>query len=198
MGEYAIYNGEEIKIGTCGTMYYLRYEDRKRVQPLPNSLNPATTKNLFWRIPLIEEDGIDPGYYEGCSQGYPLVDFKCEDLGHDYKTIQLHHECGMLINVPCYHGEKLPEVDKPLKAFWNGKAGYFYTLKYVKNLDNNIIKPIVGCRYCSSMWRFDWDDILPFIKNAEFKQRLINLYAVTEGGFKNEQARVSAVSSESI
>ena len=41
MGEYAKRNGKEIKIGTCESMYYLRYEHRKQVQPMPGNVNPA-------------------------------------------------------------------------------------------------------------------------------------------------------------
>ncbi len=40
MGEYAQYNGNEIKIGTWGNMYYLRFDQVGKVHPLPNNLDP--------------------------------------------------------------------------------------------------------------------------------------------------------------
>ena len=41
MGEYAKYNNQEIKIGTCETMYYLRYEDRHKVKALKGNVDPV-------------------------------------------------------------------------------------------------------------------------------------------------------------
>ena len=58
MGEYALYNGEQVKIGTCENLYYLRYEHRKQVQPLPNNLNPNGDEQYEcrFRFPWPDED----------------------------------------------------------------------------------------------------------------------------------------------
>ena len=58
MGEYAKHDGHEVKIGTCEDMYYLRLEDCRKVQPIPNSLNPATCEGLRFRLPFPDEDNV--------------------------------------------------------------------------------------------------------------------------------------------
>ena len=66
MGEYAIRksDNQEIKIGTCEYMYYIRYEDRNKVSPLPNNTDCSKELNLIWRLPFPSEDHIQIGNYE--------------------------------------------------------------------------------------------------------------------------------------
>jgi len=185
MGEYAIRktDNERIKIGTCEMMYYLRIEDRRNVIPESNSLNPAKETGLFWRLPFPEEDDILLGEYEpfkglrlykkrepinGRDQGHD--DFEQQELMKDPGTIQLRHDCGLLVNMPCYHGLALPDSPPDGKCFWNGKS-WFLELSYVKELSDGKITPIVSCRHCRKMWRFTWDEVLPYV-SGEIKERL--------------------------
>ena len=178
MGEYAKYNGKEIKIGTCESMYYLRYEDRFKVQNMANSINPANCLNLFWRLPYPDEDAIYPGHYEKYNRGERLyrtengytVDFSDKSLADDPGTIQLRHECGLLVNIKCYHGEKLPDGNAEIQAFFNGKS-WFYELAFIKNTADGIY-PIVKCRHCNRMWRYQWSDVMEYINDEKLKERL--------------------------
>lgn len=173
MGEYAKRLDEvEIKIGTCESMYYLRYEDRLKVLAIQNSLNPATTKNLFWRLPFPDEDTIPIGQYGDYHRGERLYDSN----SLDYKLpesptgiLQMHHQSGLLINVECYHGNKLPEGSKDISVAWNGKS-FFSELAHIKNTENGIL-PIVRCRFCDEIWRSTWENVLPFL-HGEMKVRL--------------------------
>ena len=188
MGEYAKYNGEEIKIGTCESMYYLRYEDRGRVDPLPHSLDPSKATGLRFRLPFPDEDNIGPGGYSEFNRGYRLghTERVWEGDWRDYWTdwnpddlvdampgnIQLTHPSGLMLNVPCHHGYKLPEVVKPMNAHWNGKS-WSLELLHVKSMPDGTLAPIAGCRHCGSMWRFEWDEILPECGlDAEMLRRL--------------------------
>ncbi|MBX9771789.1 MAG: hypothetical protein K2X29_10480 [Candidatus Obscuribacterales bacterium] len=185
MGEYARRKSDrqEIKIGTCENMYYLRYEDRMRVSKIPHSLDPNTELDLRWRLPYPDEDHILPGDYDDYSRGELL--YKIDETGYctdpdalpisndAVGIIQLHHECGLLVNVPCYHGQRLPQGDGEIKTFWNGKGGFF-ELQFVKNTADGV-KPIVGCKYCRHMWRFEWSYVLPFLR-GKLKERL-SVYA---------------------
>lgn len=173
MGEYALYNKKEVKIGTCEEMFYLRYEDRFKVSPLAGNVNPHTAKNLFWRLPLPSEDYISPGHYPSHTDAYiPLQDLKLEWEGKpDPGIVQLTHPCGLLVNVACYHGVTLPEGNSEFRAHWNGKASYFFDLKSVKNTRDGVF-PIVGCRFCRKMYRTDWETVLPHIKDETLKNRL--------------------------
>ncbi len=177
MGEYAKFNGEEIKIGTCECMYYLRYEHRNFVQPLPHSLNPATAKNLFWRLPFPDEDHFGPGNYEDFNRGVRLYnkekgDFRDESALKNPGKIQLRHsESGLLANIKCYHGMKLPENSDDARFHWNGK-GHSFELAHIKNSDTGI-RAVYKCRHCNGLWSTDeWDDMLDYILDDELKKRL--------------------------
>lgn len=181
MGENALYSGHTVKIGTCEQMYYLRWGQRHRVTPVQGSLDPCNTEGLYWRLPLPEEDNIPPGGYRSHLAGFKL--FQTDNHGYskwfapdDLKDaepgfLQLKHESGLLVNVPCHHGAKLPEMGD-CKTFWNGK-NHHLELESVKNMDGKLW-PIVACRYCRTSWRFDWKEVLPFCKHdKEMYQRLL-------------------------
>ncbi len=177
MGEYAKFNGHEIKIGTCECMYFLRYEDRNKVEQLPNSLDPATQKNLFWRLPFPDEDHIQPGNYDDFNRGVRLYnpklgDFRDESALNDTGTIQLtHKESGLLANITCYHGMKLPENSDNARFHWNGK-GHSFELVHIKNSDKGI-RAVYKCRHCNQLWSTDeWDEVLDYILDDELRQRL--------------------------
>lgn len=185
MGEYAIRksDGERVKIGTCENMYYLRYEDRDKVRALSGNVDPVRDAvHLRFRIPFPDEDHIQPGgnyepfrgqrLYRQFLSGSSAVnsDFTDESTLENPGTIQLRHEAsGLLLNVPCYHGIKLPEVTEPMRAFWNGK-GHSFELAYLRQTDEGV-KPIVQCRHCQQAWRYDWADIWDYIP-VEMRLRL--------------------------
>jgi hypothetical protein len=181
MGEYAIRKSDEteIKIGTCEEMYYLRYEDRDKVRVLSGNVDPVAEANeLRFRLPFPDEDGLQPGEYEDFARGLRLYRSHAGSLGHDDfeppntdpGTIQLHHDSGLLLNVPCYHGLRLPEVTAPMKAFWNGKS-WATELTQLRPTPEGV-KPIVHCRFCGHKWRFDWVDIWDYVNGADVRAAL--------------------------
>lgn len=172
MGEYArrISDNQEVKIGTCEFMYYIRYDDRNLVSKLPNSLDPVIEKNLFWRLPYPDEDHIKIGEYKGFDRGYVLNNYIAPETAKNFGTILIRSEMGILVNVVCYHGERLPVDTEEVSFHWNGKVD-FYELAHVKNLPEEI-KPIIRCRGCGHIWNCEWEEILPFIKDIELKDRL--------------------------
>jgi len=188
MGEYALRKSDnmEIKIGTCESMYYIRWDDRDRVRALPNSLDPSDCSGLFWRLPFPDEDNILPGDYKEYNRGLRLwkyedkpehlhrapycEDFMDEETADHPGTIQLSHKNGLLLNVKCYHGHKLPDGGQDVKPFFNGKS-WSLELAHVKNMDGKLY-PVVHCRWCGKMWRYDWKDILPYVQDEEMKKRL--------------------------
>lgn len=191
MGEYAKRksDGVEIKIGTCEDMYYIRYEDRNKVIKLPNSLDAATEMDLRWRLPFPDEDNIAPGEYSDYKRGLRLFKLYSDPQGRECVqdftygldnpgSIQLHHaDSGLLLNVPCYHGMKLPEVGPGMTAFWNGK-GHAFELSSIKNTAEGVL-PIVCCRHCGEAWRLAWADVLPYVQDAEMRARLTKYAEIT-------------------
>jgi hypothetical protein len=183
MGEYAMYHGEKVKIGTCESMYYLRIEQASAVDPLPGNVNPATDTGLFFRLPFPDEDNIEPGSFKDHDRGHRLChkvqegnqeywrDFESESCANHPGITQLRNDSGLLINAPCYHGEKLPTNTGELKCFWNGKS-WFYELVHIKRCDDGTYKPVFQCRFCREMWSAELDEILPFVTDRELRLRL--------------------------
>ncbi len=180
MGEYAIRKSDnvEVKIGTCESMYYLRFDQKHLVKPTPGSLNPESAQGLFWRLPFPDEDNVQIGEYVKYNRGYRLFksgekyaeDFSDASTIENPGTMQFHNDSGLLVNVKCYHGEKLPESTGDVKMFWNGKS-WFYELTSIKNTADGVV-PVVSCRHCGQMWRYSWAEILPFIHDTEMRERL--------------------------
>lgn len=184
MGEYAIRksDGAEIKIGTCEDMYYLRFSDRHLVSALPGSVDvndPEMAGLLRYRLPFPDEDNEKPGDYHkhGYSRGLRLwrkVGDSCEDFKYDEVSepgnIQLKHECGLLLNVPCYHGAKLPDIPG---AFWNGKSWFLELaqLRAVYQGGELRVFPVVHCRFCRGVWRHDWSEVWEYLQ-TDMRERL--------------------------
>jgi hypothetical protein len=169
MGEYATRNkdGKEIKIGTCENMYYLRYSDRDKVSALPGNIDPmdeSIISEIRWRLPFPDEDHIQPGDDYDPFRGVMLYRY---EPGHtdDPGTLQLDTKYGMMLNVPCYHGEKLPENTGDIKPFWNGK-GPAYALKFLKFIDG---EPwgVYSCIECRKEWRAPLKELIPFIGGCD-------------------------------
>ena len=185
MGEHAMRtsDGQRVKIGTCELMYYLRYEDRNKVE------TPAQYDNCFWRLPFPDEDDVQIGEYQPFYRGLRLfktelnhrqeevyVEFKDPSTADDSGVLQIRHpEAGLLVSVRCYHGNKLPESTKEVRFGWNGKAQHL-ELAFVKNhkveLEPEVVLPVVRCRFCRHMWRYSWDEILPYVSDSKLRERL--------------------------
>jgi len=166
MGEYAIRKSDnsDIKIGTCDNMYYLRMEDKDKVD------YDGSWKNAFFRLPFSDEDDILPGGYLDYNRHVVLYNFECKECGDNPGTTQLKSNHGMLLNVPCHHGEKLPENTGDIKAFFNGK-GPHYALYRIKIKDNKIIG-LFGCMECGEKWTIPLEEIIDNVYDKELKARL--------------------------
>jgi hypothetical protein len=171
MGEYAIRksDNERVKIGTCEDMYYLRFEQRFDVIPVQGSVDPARDAGqLRFRLPFPDEDEIEPGDFQEFERGWRLhrenTEFTDEQTVDDPGLIQLSHQCGLLVNVPCYHGNKLPEMGEG-NALWNGKSWSLELSQLRPALINGVLRvfPVVWCRHCRKAWRYQWRDVLDYI-----------------------------------
>src|SRR3990172_10222248 len=73
MGEYATFNGHEVKIGTMEDMYSLRFDQRHQVQALSGNVDPNRddeAQMLRFRFPWPDEDDIEPGSGKFHDKGY--------------------------------------------------------------------------------------------------------------------------------
>jgi len=188
MGEYAKLKttGENVKIGTCENMYYLRFEDRYKV------VYDLSFDGCRFRLPFPDEDKEEIGNYREYERGIDLIPYYDEEtetysyFDDIYKEhyeqhkglIQLHHQSGLLINVSCYHGYRLPDTNnsKDFKAFYNGKTPRSFELSQVKIQLNEETKikeliPIVRCKHCKIPFRADWASVLLHVRKTEKEEK---------------------------
>ena len=185
MGEYAKrkHDGESVKIGTCESLYYLRWQDRDKV------IYPFNEKKTFWfwRIPTPDEDKVLPGEYDDLLNHTqygtyvpcrlrlkPFPKELAESIAQQTKGIvQLKSDkLGMLVNAPCYHGLKLPTNTDEIAFFWNGKNDPLH-LKFLKN-DTKELRIGVECMACGHMMSFPFNEIEPYIDSLWMKLRLLH------------------------
>lgn len=182
MGEYAkrLRDGAFIKIGTCSSMYYCRYDQRDQIN------YGYQTDNLLWRIPAIEEDGIEVGEFEYgglYKKGFPLYsvrlwdfpkDSSLRELADDEGRVQLHDDkTGLVLSVPCHHGLRLPENTGCINAFFNGRINPIH-LCFLKNTETEL-RVGVKCASCERLWSVSFDEIEPYIVSKDMKLRLLKM-----------------------
>lgn len=179
MGEYARRksDGSEVKIGTCECMYYLRYDQRNEVD------YDFGSYEWLWRIPYPEEDGTQAGEYHFgglLRDGYvpyelslkPISGELAEQLISFEGLTQIYNEkLGMLINMPCYHGLKLPESINGFGFFWNGKREALH-LCYLVNKEKEL-EIGIKCNACGKMFSGSFKDIAPIMRSLWMKLRLL-------------------------
>lgn len=184
MGEYAkrIKDGANVKIGTCEALYYLRWEQRNEV--VYNFTPQGKHIEWLWRIPSMLEDGILPGDFEYggllqkgeyipyCLSLKPFDKETSDALAQTVGLVQQRVEkLGMLINMPCYHGLKLPEAEG-FGFFWNGKREAIH-LCYLINKEHEL-EVGIKCNACGKMWSAPFPELQPFIKSLWMRLRLLH------------------------
>lgn len=175
-------DGARIKIGTCETMYYCRWDQRMEIS------YPYFSKNCLWRIPALEEDGIKPGDFEfGALVGKygPLFSTRLtnisqellDSLAEDSGIVQAQVDAlGIIINVQCTHGARLPKDSEELTPFWNGRYTALH-LVALKNTEDDL-QVTVQCSACRHMWSFTFEQIYHNIASLPMLLRI--WYQVSE------------------
>jgi hypothetical protein len=159
MGEYAklMGTGEEVKIGTCENMYYLRFDQRHQVWPIPNSLNPGdaeTMKSIRFRFPWPDEDNNGPGDFNDPFRKLALQVPSPPEVEHGIVQFVASSE-GYNVCLPCPEG---PDADHGLKVHRNGFAGPTFLVQQA--VRNGRLVAIMEC-VCGRRYN------LPTIEDAE-------------------------------
>ncbi len=98
MGEYARYNGEEIKIGTCEELYYLRADQRSLIE----GYSFAGTEVFRFRFPWPDEDKTEPGSFDPYNRTCCLYGLQApEELAEKHYNVQFRADAGYLASLPC-------------------------------------------------------------------------------------------------
>src|SRR5437868_10926717 len=95
MGEFAIYRGDRIKVGTCEEMYYLRADQRSLISGYSFDAGDR------FRFPFPDEDTIEPGQFSDHNRGVRIPgDFslaECDNHG----SVQFTSRAGYVLSIPC-------------------------------------------------------------------------------------------------
>lgn len=149
MGESAKFNGEEIKIGTCEDMYYLRLDQRWQVRHISGNVDVlAQATELRFRFPWPDEDRVLPGSFERYDRSVAVWGYAMPD-GVNHGTVQFRADAGYLLSIPCPEspmGKSWPQVHR------NGFRGAVL-LTQVKLLADGRVVPVLECGGCGAKWR---------------------------------------------
>ena len=160
MGEYLNFDGEDVKIGTCENLYYLRYDFLKdnldRFKAGDQEPKSYLSDGSRFRFPFPEEDTQQPFHYEKFDKGLTVpVDRK--DFEIEHSTVTAHIQAnggGYGINyfIPC------PGLNRELEIEHSNISERF-------PLDIVQLKPVgeevwlvVRCGYCGVRVRFDYKE----------------------------------------
>ncbi len=171
MGEYAQFKGEQIKIGTCEDMYYLRFDQRAMVTAERGSVNPVTdAEALRFRFPFPDEDGLEPGdgrfHENGYHRGIGVHGFTAQTDVEHY-TVQFVAQAGYNVSLPCPESSAYA-ADQPanIRMHRNG-CGAVVQLVAQRLIPGIGLVPILRCTACGTMWRE--------IERARIEQLVVSL-----------------------
>lgn len=152
MGEYANYKGQNIKIGTCEDLYYLRADQRELVEGYEFD---EQTLNVFrFRFPFPDEDGLEPGAFEDYDRGVKIPGWSIPDeiAGElDHGIVQFTAPQGYNLCVPCPEGPDTIEGLTIHRNGWNG--GPRVVQQGFREGELRLIVKCGSCGYCWNMPR---------------------------------------------
>lgn len=170
MGEYAKYNGQEIKIGTCEQMYYLRADQVYLIQPLPHSVNPRSARDaasIRFRFPFPDEDNVKPGAFENYDRAFPLWGLEVpEDIEHGFLQFTRNYpeQGGIILSTPCPRSKE-GKASK-LHFVYNGYSGSIGI--HSQRLVDGKLKLVLRCMDCGALWRLDTlEDAQPILDKLQ-------------------------------
>lgn len=162
MGEHATYNGEEIKIGTCEEMYYLRHDQRHLISDY--EFGPLDR----FRFPFPDEDHIEPGQFDDHDRGVQCYGWRIPtDWGDGHGAVQFIASSGynLCIDCPEAHsaGDEVGAIDvNGIKVHRNGWSAWPRVVQ--QRAADGVLATIVKCGACGAKWRIpDLETARPII-----------------------------------
>lgn len=170
MGEYAKYNGEQIKIGTCEQMYYLRADQVRLVSAERGSVDPhnrETAGRIRFRFPFPDEDTTQPGAFIDYQRSLFVYGVEAPE-GVDHGTLQFTRNYptsgGIILSTPC--PESAAGKASGLKFHHNGYSGKVGINS--QRLIDGKLKLVCSCGSCGCLWRYDTlEDCAPILAALE-------------------------------
>jgi hypothetical protein len=197
MGEYAKYQGNEIKIGTCEDMYYLRYDQRRLVRHLPGNVDPndpETACQLRFRFPWPDEDDCQEPGSDGPGHDYERsvhIRGALTPDSFEHYPIQFQSAAGYLLSIPCPESLEKDAQGNPMlngyRVARNGHRGVVHLCQQKPAKDGVTLMAILKCGGCGAKWRAEtWADAEPYVValRAEGDRRHKDVWIEDENGVK--------------
>lgn len=144
MGEYATdkQTGEQVKIGTCESMYYLRADQARDVEALAGNVDPiADAAEIRFRFPFPNEDGVQPGHFEPYNRRMAIRGLKPPvSEGFEHYSVQFTAD-GYNVCLPC---PESGEQSHGLRVNRNGFNGAVFLSQQVWH--DGLLVPVLECR----------------------------------------------------
>lgn len=185
MGEYATCNGERIKIGTCEDMYYLRFDQRRKVRHESGNVDPVKdAAELRFRFPFPDEDAIAPGAFADYRKGV-RIDGMPASPDVDHYSVQFSAPNGYLLSLPCPESAEYAAEPTGSSRSLIGLNGYGGACKLVaqKYRPGIGLVPIMQCGGCGSLWRIE--------DRADIEALAVALRSMADAALRNKSGMQS-------
>ncbi len=165
MGEYAIYQGTEVKIGTCEDMLYLRADQAAQVTaPERRHTDPMRhADEVRFRFPFPDEDGVAPGHFDDPFRSLALYGVEPPAV-IEHGNIQFtsnYPSPGLIVSLPCPESEK-GKASAHAGGYRVQRNGYPGPVKIVQQRKlGDLLVLVAECGSCGDKYR------LPTFVDAE-------------------------------
>jgi hypothetical protein len=152
MGEFATYQNERIKIGTCEDLTDLRADQWPLVTVDLGGCDEATyLQDSRFRFPWPDEDTIEPGCFTDPGRSCLLRGLTApEEVKDNHRTVQFSAPGGYLCSLPC--PESGIELDAA-KIHRNGYQGAVHLC--AQRWWNGLLVGVLTCSACGVKWRLE-------------------------------------------
>ena len=168
MGEYAQYKGQNIKIGTCESMYYLRADQAHLVTARSGNVDPVKdAEHIRFRFPWPDEDHIEPGHFENFDRSLPVPFVELPEIEH-YGT-QFTAAGGYSAYLPCPAGQD--EIWKDRRV--NRSSGEPAVALTEQRYWDGLLVAVCRCVACGAKYRLqELSDAQPLIDGLHVMARI--------------------------
>lgn len=160
MGEYVKYNGQEVKIGTCEDMYYLRADQVHLVQHTEGNVHPVKDGEagaIRFRFPWPSEDSVQPGAFDEPFKKLGLRGLSVPEGVEHYK-VQFTAP-GYVLSLPCPESKEGQAFDVHRNGFSGSVA-----ISQQKWFEGRLIT-VCECGGCGAKYRLEtWEQAKPIIE----------------------------------
>lgn len=196
MGEYATIidgpsAGDEVKIGTCENLYYLRFDQRDRVDY--DFGIGAELESWRWRFPFPDEDDHEPGSFDDYQRGFRLDGWRIPTDWEGHSSVAFTATAGYVLSIPCPEGVRNQDAGTArvdgITVHRNGFRGGPAIVQ--QRLHEGQLCTIVMCRACGAKWRIPLElaeELAVLIRSQADREEYTRVYDFENSRYTNDYA----------